>query len=81
MLRVAEFALLLAPLAAFMAWRMLDATGGPSNFLLGSAVVAVLLLAGALFWLTDTEGLRRGTAYVPATFQDGRVVPGHAAPP
>ena len=35
MLRLAEFALLLAPLAAFVAWRMLDATGGPSNFAAG----------------------------------------------
>jgi hypothetical protein len=81
MLRLAEFALLLAPLAAFIAWRLLDASGGPSNFVLVSAAVAVCLIAAALFWLVDSEGLRRGTAYVPATLQDGRIVPGHAASP
>ncbi len=80
MLRLAEFALLLAPLAAFMAWRLLDATGGPSNRLLVCAALAVLVLAGTLLWLTRTEGLRRGVDYVPATLQDGRIVPGHAAP-
>ena len=80
MLRLAEFALLLAPLAAFVAWRMLDATGGPSNQLLISAAVAVCVIAGVLFWLVDSEGLRRGKVYVPATLQDGQIVPGHAAP-
>jgi len=79
MLRLVEFALLLAPLAAFVAWRMLAASGGPSNLLLISAAVAVFVLAAALFWLVDTEGLRRGVEYVPATLQDGRIVPGHAA--
>jgi hypothetical protein len=80
MLRLAEFALLLAPLAAFIAWRMLDATGGPSNLLLGSTAIAVCVLAGLLLWLTGTEGLRRGVVYVPATLQDGQIVPGHAEP-
>jgi hypothetical protein len=79
MLRVVEFALLLAPLAAFLAWRFLSASGGPSNLLLASVAVAVFLLAGALFWLIGSEGLRHGAAYVPATLQDGRIVPGHAA--
>jgi hypothetical protein len=81
MLRLVEFALLLAPLAAFIAWRMLDATGGPSNSLLVSAAVAVCVIAAVLIWLVDTEGLRRGVEYVPATLQDGRIVPGHAAAP
>jgi hypothetical protein len=81
MLRLAEFALLLAPLAAFIAWRLLDSSGGPSNFVLFSAAVAVCVIAAALFWLVDTEGLRRGTDYVPATLHDGRIVPGHAASP
>jgi hypothetical protein len=81
MLRLAEFALLLAPLAAFIAWRLLDASGGPSNFLLFSAAAAVCVIAGVLFWLAYTEGLRRGVEYVPATLQDGRIVPGHAASP
>jgi hypothetical protein len=80
MLRLAEFALLLAPLAAFIAWRLLAASGGPSNLLLISAAVAVCALAAMLFWLIDTEGLRRGADYVPATLQDGQIVPGHAAP-
>jgi hypothetical protein len=80
MLRFAEVALLLAPLAAFLAWRLLDATGGPSNQLLISAAVAICVLAVILFWLVDTEGLRRGAVYVPAALEDGRVVQGHAAP-
>ncbi len=79
MLRLVEIALLLAPLAAVVAWRLLDATGGPSNRMLVAAALAVCVLAGALLWTVDTEGLRRGVAYVPATLQDGRVVPGHAA--
>jgi hypothetical protein len=80
MLRLAEFALLLAPFAAFVAWRMLDATGGPSNLMLAAAGVALLLIAGMLFWLVDTEGLRNAP-YVPAALQDGRIVPGHAGTP
>jgi hypothetical protein len=80
MLRLAEFALLLAPLAAFIAWRVLDASGGPSNQLLIAAALAVCVIAGTLFWLIRTEGVRGG-AYVPATLQDGRIVPGHAASP
>jgi Na+/H+-dicarboxylate symporter len=79
MLRLVEFGLLLAPLAAFVAWRMLAASGGPSNALLISAALTICVLAAMLFWLVDTEGLRRGVDYVPATLQDGRIVPGHAA--
>jgi peptidoglycan/LPS O-acetylase OafA/YrhL len=79
MLRLAEFALLLAPLAAFLAWRLLDATGGPSNRLLVSAAIAVAVIAAVLFFVVGSEGLRRGSAYVPASLQDGRIVPGHAA--
>jgi hypothetical protein len=79
MLRLAEFALILAPFAAFLAWRLLDASGGPSNVVLATAFVAVCIIAGVLFWVVDSEGLRQGAAYVPATLQDGRIVPGHAA--
>ena len=80
MLRLAEVALLLAPLAAFVVWRLLGAAGGPSKLLVASVAVAICLLAAALIWLVGTEGLRRGATYVPATLQDGRIVPGHAAP-
>ena len=80
MLRVAEFALLLAPLAAFVMWRVLDASGGPSNLLLVSAAITVCVLAAILVWLADSERLPRGDAYVPATLQNGQIVPGHGAP-
>jgi len=79
MLRLAEIALLLAPLAAFVAWRVSIASGGPSNLLLALAAIALCVLVATLIWLVDTEGLRRGAPYVPATVQDGRIVPGHAA--
>jgi hypothetical protein len=81
MLRGLEILLLLAPVAAFVAWRLLSASGGPSNRLLASALVGVCVLAGMLAWLVDSEGLRRGAAYVPASLQDGRIVPGHAGAP
>jgi len=79
MLRLAEVLLLLAPFAAYAAWRMMDARGGPSTQVLLGAAIAFGLLLVVLVWTIGTEGLRGGQDYVPARLDHGRIVPGHAA--
>lgn len=79
-MRLAELLLFLAPFAAFIAWRLSAGSGGPSRPLLIGAACALALLAGTLAWLSQRHALPPGTAYVPAELQDGRIVPGHAAP-
>jgi hypothetical protein len=49
--------------------------------LVGTAVVAVAVLAAALVWFAAHDTLGPGQAYVPARLQGGEIVPGHAAPP
>ncbi|MBS0561599.1 MAG: hypothetical protein JSR21_16240 [Proteobacteria bacterium] len=79
MLRFAEILLLLAPFAAYAAWRMMDTRGGPSMPVLLGAAIAFALLIAVLLWTIGTEGLHRGQEYVPARLENGRIVPGHAA--
>ena len=80
MLRLTEFALFLAPFAAFVVWRLMATEGGPSMGLVFAAAGALVLVAGLLFWLSREDALPPGTHYVPAQLQDGQVVPSHAAP-
>ena len=80
MLRLAELALFCAPFAIFVIWRLMATEGGPSLGLLVGAACMLVVLAGALVWLSHDRALPPGAAYAPARFEQGRVISGHAAP-
>jgi hypothetical protein len=46
-----------------------------------AAACAVIVMTAMLVWLSQQRAIVPGAAYVPAQLQDGRIVPGHAAPP
>ena len=79
MIRLAELAVFLVPLAAFGLWRVAVARGldGPAPRQLGAILVGLLTLAAVLVFLAGRERLPPGR-YVPAEVRDGRIVPGHA---
>jgi hypothetical protein len=80
MLRLVELALFLAPFVIFFVWRIVSTGGGPSaRFVLVTACVLIVLVA-TLIWLRRYEALPPGTAYAPATLQDGQIVSGHPVP-
>ena len=80
MIRLAELALFLAPFAAYLIWNLTAARGGPSPTVLAVSACGLLLLAAALVWFALQERLAPGEVYVPAQLQNGRIMPGHAAP-
>lgn len=73
----------LAPFVAFLAYRLLVTRG---RGLLVSTPWFVLvccglvLACGSLVTLAFTGGAPPGSTYVPARIEDGRIVPGQAAP-
>lgn len=77
MLRLVEIALLLTPLAGFVAWRWL-VPEGPSPRVLALWAGVLLALAVSLFWLSGEDTLPPGAVYVPPQIENGAVVPGHA---
>ncbi len=72
------------PFAAFFLYRLLMTSGQPLLrrtpwfvlSVIGMALVAGTLVSFALFGGEAQEGI-----YVPPSFEDGRVVPGHVRPP
>jgi hypothetical protein len=80
MLRLIEVALFLTPFAAFLAWRLTSAGGGPSPTFVAVTAGCVIVLLVGLLWYGGAGSLGRGQTYVPARLEDGRIVPGHAAP-
>ena len=80
MLRLVELALFLAPFAAFATWRYMAGEGPPSVPLLVGTACVLVVLAGALVWLSRDEALPPGASYAPARLEDGKIVSGHAAP-
>ena len=79
MIRTAELAVFAVPVLAFLLWRAAvrqGLAGPPPRQLVGILVVLAALGTG-LAWFAVHEGLPPGP-YVPASLQDGRVVPGHA---
>ncbi len=80
MLRLVELALFLAPFAAFGVWRVFALERGPSIRLVIATAGVVILLIGTMIWLSQEAALPPGTVYAPAQLQNGRVIPGHAAP-
>jgi len=79
MLRLVELGLFLAPFVLFIAWRLTATDTGPSLRLLVGAICVLIAVAGALVWLSEDAALPPGATYAPARFQDGRIIPGHAA--
>lgn len=79
--RLIEIILFLLPFAAFALWRATAGAGGPSVTTLAAAAAGLMLLAAALIWFGYEDSLDRGQVYVPAQLENGRILPGHAAPP
>jgi len=80
MLRLVELALFLTPFAAFFVWRFMAIGGAPSLRLVVGMACVVVVLAGALFWLSRDRALPPNTEYAPARFENGRVISGHGVP-
>jgi hypothetical protein len=80
MLRLTEWLLFLVPFAAFLVWRRTTAAGGPSGAVLAAALLGLLALGAVLAWLAVNGALDRSRRYVPAQWENGRIIPGHAAP-
>ena len=80
MIRAAELALFLAPLGAYVLWRVTVARGqaGPSPQVLAAISIALLLFGGGLAWFGVHQRLPAGAHYVPAELRNGQIVPGHA---
>ena len=78
MLRLAEFAVFLVPLCAFLLWRAARARGlsGPPPRQLALILAVLVALGAVLSVLAVRERLPPGR-YVPAQVIDGRIVPGH----
>jgi Family of unknown function (DUF6111) len=79
-MRFVEIALFIAPFVIFAAWRMTTPTAGPSTRVVAASAAVLVVLLAALLWLHREGSLPSGTAYVPATLQDGRIVPAHGVP-
>ena len=79
MIRGIELSIFLTPLMAYILWRRFAASGrlAPPRYAL-LAMLAALVIAGAgLAWTGLEERHAEGSRYVPASMQDGRIVPGH----
>lgn len=78
MIRAIELALFAAPVLAFVLWlRFRDWVPAPRRSALLTALVVLVALGVALAWTGLSERHREGTRYVPATFENGRIIPGH----
>ena len=79
MIRLAEVAIFLAPLTAFLLWRMAAARGldGPPSRQMALIALGLLVLGGGLAAMAVRDRLPPGQ-YVPASLQGGEIVPGHA---
>ncbi|HTW71541.1 MAG TPA: DUF6111 family protein [Acetobacteraceae bacterium] len=81
MIRLIELLLFLAPFILFAAWRVTATAHGPSPRVVAASIVLLGVLVGALLWLQREGALPTGSTYVPAALHDGRIIPGHGAPP
>ena len=79
-MRLTELLLFLTPFALFIVWRLTASVGGPPRALLVAAAGGLALLAVLLAWYSQHNALPPSATYVPAEVQDGRIIPGHAAP-
>lgn len=78
-MRFAELALFFAPLGAYVLWRVAATRGqpGPTPAVLTSILAGLVLCGAGLAWFAVSERGAPKSRYVPATFQNGQVVPGH----
>jgi len=81
MLRYVELLLFLAPFILFAMWRITGSVRGLSSRVVAASFVLLGVLLGALLWFQWEGALPSGSTYVPATLHEGRIVPGHGAPP
>lgn len=81
MLRLAEILLFLTPFALFILWRVLVPFGGLSVRFIAVVAGTLAVLFLALIWYRGVGSMAPHANYVPPTYKDGRIVPGHAAPP
>ena len=80
MLRLLELFLFLFPFGAFVVWRVLAPTRGPSPVFVAALAAVLALLAGGLIWYSRQEALPGSTTYAPAQFKDGHLLPGRGVP-
>lgn len=80
-MRLAELALFLAPLAAYILWRVTVRRGlpGPSRRTLVVILAGLLLFGAGLAWTAIRERHPANSHYVPAELRNGRIIPGHGA--
>lgn len=78
MLRVTEIALFLAPFGLFLLWRVLAPKIRPAILWVG--IVMIVALAGSAIFYGLRERMDPHARYLPAHMEDGRIVPGRAAP-
>jgi len=75
MIRLTEFLLLIAPLAAFVAWRVFAPGKVPSVGMILAAAAVLVGLAGVMVWLRFADAEPRGSVYIPSHIENGRIVP------
>lgn len=82
MIRFAELAVFLAPVAAFFLWRLALARGldGPPPRQLAFIFASLIALAAGLIFFAERDRLPPGR-YIPARMDNGQIVPGHSAAP
>ena len=72
--------LLLLPAAAYVLWLRRHPGEDPPLGLILPALGGLALCVAALAWYGLSGSAERGTAYVPARLENGRIVRGHARP-
>ena len=80
MIRLAEVVLLLVPLAAFIAWRVLAPGKVPSVGLIVGAGAVLAILAGGLVWLRFEDASPPDAVYIPRHIENGVIVPERLVP-
>lgn len=82
MIRLAELMVFLAPLGAYLLYRRTIARGqvAPSRRMLAGIAAGLLLFGAVLSWFGVHDRLPPGAHYVPARWENGNIVPGHAEP-
>jgi hypothetical protein len=79
--RLIEILMFLTPFVGFAVWRLFLPSDRLPVWLVAGAACFVLLMLISLAWLRARDAADGNQAYVPAQLREGRIVPGHAAPP